>query len=234
MRTNIPMLKKVFAFIVVVLTVFAISFQYSRKWENSFFVEPLSRLNTQEKIIALTFDDGPSRERTVPLLELLKKYNVKATFFMVGEKIKEHPEIAKQVYEEGHTIGNHSYDHSRLIFKRPSFIRNQIEKTDELIQSLGQTKVELFRPPYSSKFLVLPYYLSKKEKTLVTGSYDPPSQYLSPLPKEEVAKEVSKNLSSGSIIYLHDGKESDGKAFVETVEQIILSAQNEGYEFVAL
>lgn len=153
---------------------------------------------------------------------------------MVGEKIKEHPEIAKQVYEEGHTIGNHSYDHSRLIFKRPSFIRNQIEKTDELIQSLGQTKVELFRPPYSSKFLVLPYYLSKKEKTLVTGSYDPPSQYLSPLPKEEVAKEVSKNLSSGSIIYLHDGKESDGKAFVETVEQIILSAQNEGYEFVAL
>lgn len=65
----------------------------------------------------MTFDDGPSAERTPALLELLDKYDIKATFFMLGKNIEKYPEISRQVYEQGHLIGNHSYDHSRLILK---------------------------------------------------------------------------------------------------------------------
>ncbi|MBN2439915.1 MAG: polysaccharide deacetylase family protein, partial [Spirochaetales bacterium] len=230
--------KKLLIYLSVGLTIFLIigiaAFQYSRSWQNALFINPIYKITTNEKIVTLTFDDGPSEIRTPALLDLLNKYDVKATFFMLGENIKKHPVIAHAVYEQGHLIGNHSYNHPRLILKSPSFVTEQIIKTDELIKSTGQKDVKYFRPPYSSKYIILPLVLRSLGKKLVTGTYDPPSEYVSPYNGEMVADEVIMNTKPGSIIYLHDGKITDQEEFIKSIEMIIVELRNKGYKFVRL
>jgi len=148
--------------------------------------------------------------------------------------IEKYSDIAQAVYDQEHLIGNHSYNHPRLIFKSPSFIREQITKTDQLIKSLGQKNVQYFRPPYSSKYIILPLVLQSMNKKLVTGTYDPPAEYISPYNSRNVANEVIENTKSGSIIYLHDGKTADSEQFAESVELIILGLRGKGYKFVRL
>lgn len=159
--------------LIILLTLLLLGsglFWYSRPWDRALFVTPLHRLPTNEKVAALTFDDGPSLERTPPLLEVLKRHQVKATFFMLGTNIERHPGLARRVISEGHLVGNHSYDHPRMYAKPLSFLRWQIEQTDSLIQAAGQEEVKLFRPPYSAKFILLPWLLNSMGKTLVTGT----------------------------------------------------------------
>jgi len=101
-----------------------------------------------KKKIALTFDDGP-HEMSLLVLELLKKYNVKATFFCIGKNIELHPEILKKVIAEGHTVGNHTYSHSPFFdFYRKNKVIAEIKRTDDLITSVSGEKPVLFRPPY--------------------------------------------------------------------------------------
>ncbi|MEM6347785.1 MAG: polysaccharide deacetylase family protein [Bacteroidota bacterium] len=223
----------IFSF-AILLTIISGTFLYSRSWQHSLFIDPLYQLDPKEKIVALTFDDGPNAKRTPPLLELLAKHEVKATFFMLGLQIEREPEIAKAVFEAGHLIGNHTYDHPQMIFKSASFMRAQIERTDSLIQAFGAAKPTYFRPPYSSKYLVLPWVLKQMDKTLVTGTYDPPAEYRSPYPAQKVADQVLSNVQNGSIIYLHDGKGSDVEAFLQSVELIIIGLKAKGYRLVRL
>ncbi|MEL6590378.1 MAG: polysaccharide deacetylase family protein [Bacteroidota bacterium] len=218
----------------LLLAGFSLAFLYSRSWKNSFFTDPLYQLSQNEKIVALTFDDGPNPSRTPPLLDLLEKHDVKATFFMLGRQIEQQPELARKVLQKGHLIGNHTYDHPYLVFKSPALVRRQLEKTDSLIQSIGQTEVRYFRPPYSAKFLVLPWILEDMDKVLVTGTYDPPAEYQSPYPAELVAEQVIANVEPGAIIYLHDGKQADAEAFVHSVERMIVALREAGYRFVRL
>lgn len=231
-------MKRIFLYLSVglgVLLIFMLTaFQYSRSWEHAFFMDPLFNLATGDRVIALTFDDGPSAIRTPPLLEVLDSYQVKATFFMLGQNIQRHPDLAKAVFEQGHLIGNHSYDHPRMIFKSSSFIKDQITKTDSLIRSLGQEEVRYFRPPNTSKFIVLPLVIKSMGKELVTGTYDPPSEYAASYDAGKVAEEVIANAGPGSIIYLHDGKSNDPEQFVESLKLIITGLKKQGYRFVRL
>lgn len=220
--------------LLALLIIVAVTFQYSRSWEHAFFIDPLYKINTGDSVIALTFDDGPSPVRTPALLELLDKYKVRATFFMLGQNIEKHPEVARAVFENGHLIGNHSYNHPRLIIKSPRFVKEQIRRTDSLIRTTGQSEVEYFRAPGTSKYLVLPLVVKTMGKQFVTGTYDPPSEYASPYRAEDVAGEVIANASPGSIIYLHDGKDSDRDEFIRSLELIITGLSEQGYSFVRL
>ncbi len=210
-------IKKTLIYVVVtiltVVSVLGAAFIYSRPWDQALFLEPFHRFETNEKIIALTFDDGPSTSRTPALLALLAKYEVNATFFMLGQNIEKYPEVAQQVFDAGHLIGNHSYDHPKFYLRTPAFTQDQISRTDQLIKNLGQNEVKYFRPPNSAKFIVLPLVLRSQGKTLVTGTYDPPAEYQSPYPGELVAQQVIENTQPGAIIYLHDGKEADVEDF---------------------
>ncbi len=220
--------------ILSLLGIATLTFLYSRPRNRALFISPIHKIETEEKIVALTFDDGPSDVRTPALLEMLEKYKVKATFFMLGINIEKYPDIAQSVFDHGHLIGNHSYNHPRFLLKSPAFTKDQIQKTDILIQSLGQFSVECFRPPYSFKHIILPLVLKALKKKLVTGTYDPPAEYLIPYDAKNIANEVIENTQPGSIIYLHDGKGTDKEAFVESVELIINGLQEKGYKFVTL
>jgi chitin deacetylase len=230
--------KRTFVYIATGLgaILFAIiaSFQYSRSWKHAFFIDPIYRISSGEKVVALTFDDGPSEARTPALLELLDQYNIKATFFMLGQNIEKYPEVANEVFKKGHLIGNHSYDHPRMILKSRKFIKSQIFKTDSLIRSTGQKEVVYFRPPGTSKNILLPLVIKSMGKKLVTGTYDPPSEYALDYDAGKVAGEVITNASPGSIIYLHDGKSNGKEEFIKSVELIIDGLRREGYAFVRI
>ncbi|MBI4977825.1 MAG: polysaccharide deacetylase family protein [Spirochaetes bacterium] len=220
--------------VCAVILAAAAAYVYSRPWHRGFIVTPMYTLAHTNKTAALTFDDGPSRERTPRLLALLKKYNVTATFFMTGYHIGQYPEIAKAVYRDGHLIGNHSFHHRRLIFKSPSYIGREIDAADALIRNTGQTNVQYFRPPYCKKILLLPLLLKLRGKTLVTGTYDPPSEYKTPYNSTNIANEVLENITPGAIIFLHDGSGDNADAFIDSVERIIQGLRAQGYVFARI
>lgn len=186
-------------------------------------------VETNEKVVALTFDDGPT-EKTEQLLPLLDRYNVKATLFLIGSDIEENPEEAKNVVNAGYQIGNHTYSHQRMVLKSPSFIKNEIEKTDKLIREAGyQGKID-FRPPYGKKFIGLPYYLNKHNRSTITWDLEPDSYYSTAADK---VKYVKENVKPGSIILMHPWYDKSGEE-IEAIKGIIETLTKEGYKFVTV
>tara|TARA_R110001592_G_scaffold29262_1_gene106287 strand:- start:296 stop:913 length:618 start_codon:yes stop_codon:yes gene_type:complete len=148
------------------------------------------------KKIYLTFDDGPTPEVTAWVLSVLKKYEIKATFFVVGENVKKHPEIYQQLINEGHAIGNHTYNHLNG-WKTKSFnYLNNVANCAELV------KTNLFRPPYgrikNTQIKKLKQEYSIIMWDVLSGDFD---ASLSP---EKCAENVINNTKSGSIIVFHD------------------------------
>lgn len=186
-------------------------------------------VETNKKVIALTFDDGPSKN-VDKLLPLLDKYNAKATFFLIGSDLKKHPEEGRKIAEAGHQIGNHTYSHNRMVFKTPSYIKEEIEKTDQLIRKTGFKGEIDFRPPNGKKLVGLPYYLKKHHRNTITWSLEPDTYYNSPSDKVTYVK---KNVKPGAIILMHPMYDDTGKE-LKAIEGILQALTEEGYTFVTV
>ncbi|WP_077617479.1 polysaccharide deacetylase family protein [Bacillus sinesaloumensis] len=187
------------------------------------------QIDTEQKVVALTFDDGPT-QNVHESLPLLDKYNVKATFFLIGQDIEKYPEEAKQIVEAGHQVGNHTYSHDRMVLKSQSFISEEIEKTDELIREAGYEGENDFRPPYGKKFVGLPYYLSKEDRETITWNIEPDTYHTTPVDKVNYVKE---NIQPGSIILMHPMYAEVDKVLAE-IEGVIQTLQDEDYTFVTV
>ena len=192
-------MKKLIMAVILIVLLLAGLFQVTKLRTFQLFGGLTYQAETKEKVIALTFDDGPTKN-VDQLLPLLDEYNAKATFFLIGNEIEKHPEEAKKIIEAGHQIGNHTYSHKRMVLKSPSFIEEEIEKTDELIRSVGYEGEIDFRPPYGKKFVGLPYYLNKTNRETIMWSLDPETYYTS---VDEKINYVLENIQPGSIILLH-------------------------------
>ena len=186
-------------------------------------------VETKQKVVALTFDDGPSKNvnRILPLLD---KYNAKATFFLIGNEIEKFPEEAKNIVEARHQVGNHTYSHNRMIFKMPSYYKEEIEKTDQLIQKAGYKDEIDFRPPNGKKLVGLPYYLNKHNRDTIMWNIEPDSYYTNASDKVNYVKE---NITPGSIILMHPMYDETGTE-LEAIEGILQALSNEGYTFVTV
>ena len=164
-------------------------------------------VETNEKMVALTFDDGPTKN-------VNKFYHYwintmgKATFFLIGNEIEKSPVEARKIAEAGHQIGNHTYSHRRMIFKSPSFYKEEIEKTDKLIQNAGYKGEIDFRPPNGKKIIGLPYYLNKNDRETITWNIEPDSFYTTASDKVNYVKDTIK---PGWIILLHPMYDDTGK-----------------------
>ncbi|KAB8125643.1 polysaccharide deacetylase family protein [Gracilibacillus oryzae] len=187
------------------------------------------QVETHQKVVALTFDDGPTKNVN-QILTLLDKYNAKATFFLVGEEIEKHPEEAKEIVDAGHQIGNHTYSHIRMVFKTPSNIKEEIEKTDQLIQKAGYKGEIDFRPPNGKKLAGLPYYLNKHNRDTITWNIEPDSYYTTASDKINYVKD---NIKPGSIILMHPMYDNTGKE-LQAIEGVLQELINKGYTFVTV
>lgn len=174
------------------------------------------------KSVYLTFDDGPTPVVTPWTLEVLKKYDAKATFFCLGKNVDAQPKIYRQIIEEGHTVGNHTYDH-RSGFKTttPEYIY-QVEKAGKVIDS------EFFRPPYGrirraqSKLLMKDYKIIMWD--VLSGDFD------TSITSDKCIRNVVNNVEDGSIVVFHDSK----KAFPilqKSLPSVLKTLQKEGYCF---
>ncbi|MDR4422603.1 polysaccharide deacetylase family protein, partial [Bacillus anthracis] len=124
------------------------------------FGDLTNRVETNEKVVALTFDDGPTNN-VKQILPLLDTYHAKATFFLIGNELEKNLSLGEAIVQSGHQVGNHTYSHNRMVFKTPSYIKEEIEKTNSLIRRIGFTGEIDFRPPNGKKLIGLPYYLNK-------------------------------------------------------------------------
>lgn len=192
------------------------------------FGELVNHVDTKEKVVALTYDDGPNPPYTNQLIGILERNQIKATFFVVGNIIEKHPATVRLVLSKGHELGNHSYSHQKMTSENPSFIRSEIEKTDQLLRQLGVKEEIHFRAPYGRKFLVLPYLLAKMNKKNILWNVNP-NDYKAPN-SEVIENYVLEHVSPGSIILLHDGG-GDRSHTVTATESLIKKLGERGYTF---
>lgn len=196
------------------------------------FGKIISNINTNEKIVALTFDDGPAQNTEI-ILQVLKRCNISASFFLTGNEMKDHPELTKEIINAGHDIGNHSFSHKRMILKTPGFIKTEVEETDKIIRDCGFNKTIYFRPPYCKKFIYLPWYLKKTNRVTITWNIEPDSKPENENSAKLILQDVQNNIKPGSIILLH-AMYKDRAATLDALPLIIQWLQQQGYSFVTI
>lgn len=179
------------------------TWQLSRSRTFQLFGKLVSRVETSEMVVALTFDDGPSTAYTQSVLDLLAERSVAATFFLTGQEISRNPEQARAIMAAGHEIGNHSWSHPHLSFAAPDKVASEIERTDASIRDLGYQADILFRPPYGSKLVTLPLYLARHDRTTVMWDVEPESYPAVASDPETLASYVVEKTRPGSIVILH-------------------------------
>lgn len=191
------------------------------------------RVQTQEKVIALTFDDGPEPGFTDEVLAVLDEVDAKATFYVTGDSLEQHMAEGQRLVAAGHALGNHSYSHQRMIFVTPSFVAREIETTDRLIRSTGYTGRIDFRPPYSKKLVVLPYYLAQHDRATIMCDIEPESYPDVAADSEKIAEHVLERAQPGSIILLHV-MYSSSRESMNAIAPIVRGLKAQGYRFVTV
>jgi peptidoglycan/xylan/chitin deacetylase (PgdA/CDA1 family) len=188
--------------------------------------------------VVLTFDDGPYGDTTNKILDILKEKNVKATFFLLGKNVEKYPEIIRREMEEGHIIGNHSYNHSRILFlKNSKNIKENIKKAESSIEKASGLRPRFFRPPYGlrspwmKKFLILQGYILVP-LDIMTNDYNIKAK------PEKITRYILRHVQPGSIITLHDGRDTKTnyprKNVIQALPVIIDGIREKGFEIVLL
>lgn len=186
--------------------------------------QPAQTIMPRRKV-ALTFDDGPSPIWTKTLLEGLRERGVKATFFVTGENVEKYPELVKEIYEDGHLIGNHTYSHIQLTSVSEERALEELKKTNEAIYHCTGGYPEFFRPPFGSIHKGME---KKTDMMIVLWDVDPKDWCSSNTAC--ITKRVVEKVQDHSIILFHDQYESSIKAALQVVDRLT----KEGYEFVTV
>jgi peptidoglycan/xylan/chitin deacetylase (PgdA/CDA1 family) len=193
------------------------------------YVRSKCKLDTKERIVAITFDDGPDDRNLPKLLDVLDKKGVKSTFFFIGEAIAKKPDKLIQTLDEGHNVGIHTYSHSPFFpFYSLNKIVYEIQETRMLIKSISKIETSLFRPPFGVTNPNIAYVIHRLKLTSVgwnIRSFDTISRS-----KEKIVRRIMRRLKPGSIILLHSNL--DGAA--ELAGLVIDSIRDRGYTIVNL
>ncbi len=188
-----------------------------------------SSVHVDGPYIATTFDDGPSATLTPKLLDLLAAHHIKATFFVIGENVAEHPEIVERAAHEGHEIGNHSWSHPNFAKMSDEGVRRELRRTDDAIKSAIGARPTLLRPPYGS--------LTARQKRWIHDEFGyqiilwdvDPLDWKRPGPAV-VCNRILKETRAGSIVLSHDIHPGTIVAMPRTFDQL----EAKGFKFVTV
>jgi peptidoglycan/xylan/chitin deacetylase (PgdA/CDA1 family) len=195
--------------------------------------ELVQRVETEDRVVALTFDDGPTPAHTSRVLRMLDAHDAAATFYLVGETAEDHPGALTAIIEAGHEVGNHSYSHPRMYFIPAATVEDEIERTDEIFRAAGYAGPITFRPPGCKRLLTTPLYLANTGRTTVTWDLEPDSISEIANDADALADYVVENVRPGSIVLMHvmyDGREPSREALPEILERLAA----DGYRFVTV
>jgi len=172
------------------------------------------------KVVALTFDDGPAPGETEQVLDILKRHNARATFFVVGKLVAQRPDLVRRVHAEGHVIGNHTYTHPHMTSLTPAAQYEEIRRTEEAIVAAGVPEPTLFRPPYADTSRGVYDQATSLGESSAEWNADP-SDYATPTPAaDDVKRRVLDSLRPGAIYVLHDHSEATQVALPEIIRVI--------------
>lgn len=188
--------------------------------------------HSNKKYVALTFDDGPDTKYTPAILDILKQHNVKATFFVVGTQVEKHGSVLQRILDEGHSVGNHSYNHANLTKLTNKEIVKQIEQTDELINAVIGFKPDWIRAPYGAVNDMVRESMKDDNRSFIGWDVDTRDWAGSSV--QEMRQNINKNTKSDSIILMHSFGGKHIKNTVELLPYIINDLQEKGFTLVTL
>ncbi len=185
--------------------------------------------NVDGPYVALTFDDGPDATTTPQLLDILKEKGVKATFFVLGQRVEANPAIVARAAAEGHEIGNHSYDHKFFTRIGLDGVKSQIERTNAAIEAATGKKPTLVRPPYGNTDPEISRLLNANYgMTIVLWDVDPLDWKI--FDSANITSEVLKNVRPGSIVLSHDVHATTVRSVANTIDGL----RAKGFQFVTV
>ncbi len=202
-------------------------------WETpaSVFGTPYRKGASEERQIALTFDDGPSIQNTEEILAILKKYDIRATFFVIGQNAAADPDRIRMIYDAGHEIGNHTYTHAYISKISEEALRREIQKTENVLTSITGQRPKVFRPPggfYDNKSLEI---LEEMGYRSILWSLDTKDWCM---PKSDtIASKIEASAVGGDIILFHDLNDKRLPT-PKVLERILPYLKENGYKFVTI
>lgn len=219
----------------VVIIGSAIFYLFFSPWSQWFGQFPY-RLPTRERLVALTFDDGPNEPWTSRLLDVLQRHGVHATFFLVGRHVEQFPDTVRRMVSEGHTIGNHSYSHVFGKYLADPRFEEEIERTQITIKRVVGITPRWFRSPWLFRQPALINNLQTHGLTAVSGDFGSEREIFQPSAVSMAQRAVHKT-KPGTILIFHDGNGAKGghrQQTVEAIDRLIPMLQSAGYRFVAV
>ncbi len=187
---------------------------------------------TGEKVVALTFDDGPFNKYTGKILEILKEHNVKATFFLVGEYVTYYPVLTKKIHKQGHVLGNHSFSHPDFKKITTDEMKKELNKTSREIKKVTGKYPLLFRPPYGHCTDSVNHTVNHLGYTIITWSVMT-DDFCPDAKAVKIKEDILDKVHPGAIIGLHDGG-GDRTKTLKALPGIIEEIREQGYEFLTI
>lgn len=203
---------------------------------NRFYGPTFSEVKTSQKIVALTFDDGPYPPYTGQVLDILREEGVPATFFVIGRNAEKYPDLVRRMVAEGHQVGNHTYNHVDLLKADRATIADEVDRTNRVIASITGAPAKVVRPPHGFRDAVVLEVMAERglkvvEWSVLSRDWTNPGV-------ETIARRTLAKVKSGAVILLHDG---DGVAAaapraqtVEAARRIIRDLKARGFKFVTV
>jgi peptidoglycan/xylan/chitin deacetylase (PgdA/CDA1 family) len=238
-------LRSALALVVVAVAVFE-AYKIVESPTNQLFGKTLASGPKNERIVALTYDDGPNPPYTDEILAVLRREHVRATFFVVGRAVQAYPGVVRREAADGDALGNHTWSHDHLLLDDGRTLRRTLQRTDEAIYHATGLHTRIMRPPFGGRDWLVLDEVRKLGYTPVMWSVPLPNDWEYPPPRV-IAARVLRYVGDGAIIDLHDGNQGiicagartssricDRSADVEATQIIVESLKRQGYRFVTI
>lgn len=216
--------------LVLLLVVPVATYRWMNSWSFQAFGGLTSRVETDRRVVALTFDDGPSCDAVDAVTKGLS--GARATFFLIGSEMVRCPAAAGRLVRDGHELGNHTWDHRAMVFVSPQDVAREIEPTDALLRAAGQPGDLHVRPPYGKKLLVFPWWLDRHDRRTIMWDVAVETFDGTPQTAEAIARQTVAATRPGSIVLLHPW--GGHTATRQAIPLVVADLRAQGYEFVTV